>query len=294
MVHWRWARTVRRIWMLGAAALLVGAAACGDERSGSDPSPGTDAPVATTSTPAAVTGPTTMTTAVPSAASLAGRWFVADASGVDGRALVDGTQLTMRFTAEELSASAGCNTLTASYRIDESATLVVDQIGATAMGCDAPRHQQDEWLSSFLQSRPTVAIEAATLVLSGGSARITLTDREVADPDRSLEGGVWTLTGVISGMTVAHSLVARPATLAFVEGRLSVDTGCNSGSAAYELAGDTVTVQPLALTRMMCDEATMQQEQAVVGVLAGPMTVTIEAAELTLMNGDDGLVLVTD
>jgi heat shock protein HslJ len=139
-----------------------------------------------------------------------------------------------------------------------------------------------------------VALDAATLALSNGSVRITLTDREVADPDRPLEGPIWTLTGVISGMSVSHSLVARPATLTFTDGRLAVDTGCNTGGAAYELAGGTVTVQPVALTRMACDEATMQQEQAIVGVLAGPMTVAIEAGELTLMNGDQGLVLVTD
>jgi heat shock protein HslJ len=273
----------RSLTVLGLTFLLTASAACSDD--GADPGQPiqTDAPA------------TTLAGSVAAADSVDGRRFVGDASGVSGHTLVEGTQLSLRFNGTEVSASGGCNTLQGQYMIDSSNTLVIDQMSATAMWCDTPGlNDQDEWLSAFLQNRPAIRVDGPTLLVSGDSVGITLTDREVADPDRPLEGTTWTVSGQISGQTASHSLVAAPATLTFADGVLAVHTGCNTGSAAYELGAGNVTVEPVALTRMACDDATMQQEAAIVTVLDGTVTYEIDAGQLTLRNGSNGLTLTTD
>jgi heat shock protein HslJ len=171
--------------------------------------------------------------------------------------------------------------------------LVVDGIGSTAIGCDPALHEQDEWLSTFLGDRPTIRVDGSALMLSDDSVAVTLTDREVADPDRPLEGPTWTVEGQISGQTASHALIAEPATLVFVDGVLSLDTGCNTGTASYEVVDGRVTVQPVALTRMACDDATKQREAAIVAVLDGTVTFAIDARRLNLSNGPIGLTLTT-
>ena len=273
----------RSLTVLGLTILLAASAACSDDSADPGQPVQTDPPI---TTPAGSVAP---------ADSVDGRWFVGDASGVTGRTLVEGTQLSLRFNGTEVTASGGCNTLQGQYVIDSPSTLVVDQMSATAMWCDTPGlNDQDEWLSAFLQNRPEIRVDGPTLLVSDDSVGITLTDREVADPDRPLEGTTWTLSGQISGQTASHSAIAAPATLTFADGVLAVHTGCNTGSAAYELGDGRVTVQPLALTRMACDDATMEQEAAIVAVLDGTMTYEIDAGRLTLRNGSDGLTLATD
>ena len=56
----------------------------------------------------------------------------------------------------------------------------------TEIGCDPPRHDQDEWLSGFLTSSPTVTLSGNELTLTKDTTTIELVDREVATrTDRS-------------------------------------------------------------------------------------------------------------
>ncbi len=49
-----------------------------------------------------------------------------------------------------------------------------------------------------------------------------------------------------------------------------VDTGCNTGSGGYTVAGTDITFGPIALTRRAClDEASAGVEQAMLTVLTG-------------------------
>ncbi len=73
--------------------------------------------------------------------------------------LVAGTRITLNFVADghRLGAQAGCNQMggPASF---EGGHLVVDDLATTEMGCDPPRHAQDEWLARFLTSRPMAKV----------------------------------------------------------------------------------------------------------------------------------------
>ncbi len=105
------------------------------------------------------------------AATLEGRTFVS--SEVEGEALVDGTEITLMFEPERLSAQAGCNTLFGGFEIN-AGTLIVDQLAQTQMGCDDALQAQDAWLSELLQGRPTIALAGDNLSLSAETVTVTL------------------------------------------------------------------------------------------------------------------------
>ena len=108
-----------------------------------------------------------------------------------------------------------------------------------------------------------------------------------------LEGTTWTVDSLVTG-DAASSLpagAARPPTLIFETGALTLDTGCNNGSGSYTVAGDAITFDPIATTRMAClDQAAADVEQHILAVLTGTATFAIDGGTLTLTNGDSGLV----
>jgi heat shock protein HslJ len=261
-------RTVMRLLVVLAAAAIFGA--CGE------------------SEPTADTPATTMTPAPP---RLDGKTFVS--TEVAGRQLVAGSEIRLSFDGDNLGVSGGCNQLGGTWSIDGDVLVVPPNMIMTEMACDPPElMEQDSWLASFLSAHPTLALDRDTLTLSEGDVTITLLDREVAEPDRPLGGTPWAVESLVSADAVSSLPAgARVPTLQFDAGRVLVDAGCNTGSGDYEATGRDITFGPIAVTRIACDEASMEVEAHVLRVLDGTATYAIEADVLTLTNGDTGLVL---
>jgi heat shock protein HslJ len=163
----------------------------------------------------------------------------------------------------------------------------------TAMGCDPPRHDQDSWLAAFLTSGPAARMAGDELTLEGGGTIVVLVDRRVADPDRPLVGPTWQVETIVTGQSASSVPAGATATLVFGgDGRVSIDTGCNTGAGSYTGEGATLRFSALAMTKRACAGPAGELEQAVLGVLeAGTVDYAIEAAALTLMAGDRGLGL---
>ncbi|HEY7600234.1 MAG TPA: META domain-containing protein [Candidatus Limnocylindrales bacterium] len=227
-----------------------------------------------------------------SAPNLDGRQFLSVDVSVNGAplTLVPGTRIRISFDGTNIGASAGCNHLGGSYRLD-GGRLVVGQLAMTEMGCDPARHDQDTWLSTFLGSQPQVHLAGADLVLETGETVVRLVDREVAEPDLPLTGVRWSLTTIIEGDAAMSVPVGVQATLELTaDGNFSLHAGCNQGGGRYTLDGSTITFSDLVLTRMACDEPRAGVESAVLAVIgAGPLTVTVEANSLTLDAGGRSL-----
>jgi heat shock protein HslJ len=225
---------------------------------------------------------------------LAGKDYVA-AKVTDGgqdRPLVPGTKLRLNFSATDIGASAGCNHMGGTYRID-GGRLIVANLGTTDMGCDPDLMAQDQWLSELLGAGPAVSLVANDLVLQAGSVSITFVDREVAEPDAKLVGPTWTVESIITGDAVS-SVPAEPvATLVFKEdGTLEVNAGCNLGSGTWTNVAGGIEVGPLLLTKMACEKDGATLESAVLGVLeAGTIGAQIDSSLMTLQAGNQGLML---
>jgi heat shock protein HslJ len=226
--------------------------------------------------------------------SLDGRTFLSTGVTQDGEEypLVEGTRIRLAFADGQLGASAGCNTIGGTYRIEDGA-LIFEGGAMTEMGCDPERHAQDDWLGDFLASEPRVTLDADDLTLSSAGVVITLLDREVADPDRPLTGTTWTVTSIFTGGAVSTVPDGATATFEFADdGTVSVNTGCNTGSGRYELDGDRLRFIDVAVTEMACGGTAGELESFVLPILgADELTIAIEASSLTMMAGDAGLGL---
>jgi heat shock protein HslJ len=237
-------------------------------------------------------------TPTPSApAGLAGRQFLSTGVTKDGApfALVAGSRIRLTFSAGQLSASAGCNTIGGNLTIDGN-RLVFTGAGMTEMGCEPPLMAQDTWLGAFLGSGLTFALDGNNLTLTGGTTVVTLLDREVAEPDQPLVGRTWTLAGFISGDVASSVPQGISATFTFnADGRVDIHYGCNSGGGKYVVDGDSITFSELIQTEMACTGAAGQVEQQIVAVItADAITFAIDANSLSLQAGAAGLQFISD
>ena len=145
---------MRRTIIAMCLALLVVPLACSDDDPSGPP------PTATISSAPDV-----------SAADLAGKTFVG--TSVEGFELVEGSEIQISFEETTLSATAGCNTLGATYAI-EGDTLTTSDASTTLMACSDPLMAQDQWLADLVGSGVTVALGGSTLTLTGEEATVTL------------------------------------------------------------------------------------------------------------------------
>lgn len=220
---------------------------------------------------------------------LDGRTFLS--TGSTGFVLVDGTRVRLTFADGNVGASAGCNQMGGAYQVVDG-VLVVDSLATTDMACEEPLMDQDQMLADLLTGGPAVRLVGDTLTLTVPDATLTLLDREVADPDRPIEGTTWIVEGVIERDAVWAGWGDAVATVRIVDGRAEVMAGCNRGGASVEVGDGVLTFGPLGLTKMACADEVMALERAVVTVLdGGTVTATVEADVLTLTNGENGLQL---
>lgn len=264
-----------------ALALVLPLAGCGDDAADVDAG-------GTTTAPSADGGD-----------QLDGRTFVATAVTEDGepRPLAEGSELRLTFADGQLGVEAGCNHLSATYRLDGD-TLRAEAFAGTEMGCDPALMDQDAWIAEVLARPATVALAGPTLTLTAGATTLTLTDREVASPDATLVGPTWTLDTLLQGTGGDGAASSVPegvmATLTFADdGTYAVDTGCNSGSGTYAVEGDGLAVDPPALTRRGCPGPGAEVEATLVALLDGEVASEITEQRLTLTNGDRGAGFTT-
>lgn len=98
----------------------------------------------------------------------------------------------------------------------------------------------------------------------------------------------------VSTEATGHDLVAgTQIRIAFADGSLSANAGCNTMNGGYAFDGSTMQVEVLATTEMGCDEELMAQDEFLSGLLtSGPTVELTDEDVLTITSGDDVLTLV--
>lgn len=266
------------VWLLGGlavAALLL--SSCGS----SDSSGSGDA-----STTKAEEPTTTKADAPKANPEVDGKAFTS--TSVTGMELVEGTEIQLAFDGDHLSASAGCNTMGASYAwVDDTLSWVGPAMG-TMMACEDAIMAQETWLSEALTAGMGATLDGDSLTLTSDDVTVELT----ASTDNPLVGTTWELQGTVANeaMTPVNPNVTTPSLEIAEDGSVSVFTGCNNGSTTVEIGEDTLTFAPIAMTKMFCEGAPGQLETKVVSVLDGEVTYVTDGDTLTISNGDTGLV----
>jgi heat shock protein HslJ len=94
-------------------------------------------------------------------------------SEVDGRDLVEGTQLRFTFVDDQMHVYAGGNNMGGSLSIIGS-KLYWSEDASTAVGCLPNLAVQDTWLSSWLNAGVDVFRDHRRLVLAGQGVRVVM------------------------------------------------------------------------------------------------------------------------
>ncbi len=249
---------------------------------------------------------------------LQGRTFLSVAVTDNGepRPLVAGSQIRVTFSADTVTATAGCNTLGGAAALEDGVLVVPEPLSTTEMACEpAELMDQDRWLAELLTSRPGVTLTDESLTLRSGATVVRLADRTVVDPDRPVVGTLWRLDGLVSGAGDDGTMSSIPegvtSTLRITDqGRLQLRPGCNTGMGSVEVAEGAgavpeqwatshgmLTFGPIGLTMMACPPPQMAVEQAVTAVLQGEVRYEIAGAGMRLYGtgGDPaGLVYVAE
>ncbi|SEK21152.1 META domain-containing protein [Rhodococcus maanshanensis] len=232
-------------------------------------------------------------TPTPSGADLQGRTFVS--TEVEGAPIPGGGPLTVEFVGQDrISMTAGCNRGNSTVDLSDG-TVVTGPIATTMMACVGDTAGADEWMTSLFEADPAWTLDGDTLRLTTSDTSVTLVDKKIANPDRPITGTTWVVDQLISPTAVTTSVAletAAPTLLIGDDGSVSGSTGCNRMTGTAQVAGDKVTFGPLATTMMACEPDVAEVERAVLGVLNGETTFTVDADRARVMQADgDGLGL---
>jgi heat shock protein HslJ len=266
----RWNGAAWTAVLLVSAAALLGA--CGSDDPSSEPAGGTTG---------GSDGGTTGGSDGGNPPDVDGREFVS--TEVEGHQLVEGSTIRLTFQDGNVSANAGCNTMSGGYTF-EGDVLRVELLATTEMACPDPLMDQDAFVSGLLTSGPTVTVDGDTLTLTSGEETITMLDREVAEPDLPLEGTSWVLDGIVANEAISSVPVGVEASLLIEDGQASIATGCNNGSTSVEVTDQTLTFGPIATTMMLCEDDANQTQDAVLATLDGEVDYAIESDRLSISN----------
>lgn len=227
---------------------------------------------------------------------LEGRQFWSTSVTEDGveRALVPGTTIQLRFDGDNIGASAGCNSMGGTFRIDGD-TLLVTEMGMTEMGCDPARHDQDNFVAALLADSPTITLAGDELTVETDTVRLEMLDATVANPDVPIVGTAWEVTGFIDAEAATSMNVSRPGTVTFSdESTMTGFDGCGDFSASVEVS-DGSTGGPVEgdgevqfgpvdrLTTAGCADA---EYAAMLHAVfdSGDATITVDGQNMTLMS----------
>lgn len=218
------------------------------------------------------------------------------------RELVADTRIRLEFHDDgRLDADAGCNQLVGTVTIGDE-TLELEGMGATEMGCDPARHDQDAWLMEFLTASPTWHLSDDRLTLTRGSTQMVLLDRAIADPDRPLAGTRWVVDTIIRGAGpdgAANSVSAGAEGSAWLKidgATFTGHTGCHEVAGTVTVDGDTLRFADTVQTDQACPPEAEEVDQVMTTIVTGvEVRLEIEAARLTLTHPDGlGVALRAD
>ena len=194
------------------------------------------------------------------------------------QSVLAGTRITLELDGERASGSAGCNHYGTSYTLDGNA-LRFGLMQITVMACqeEGVMEQETAYLAA-LEATESCALESDALILVAGEHELIF---KAAD-HLPLEGTHWILGGIAKGEAIIQTWIDVEITAEFAEGQVAGSAGCNSYSASYQLEGNSLSLGPVASTRMACEEERMQRESEFLSALGAAAGYSIKLDTLTL------------
>lgn len=98
--------------------------------------------------------------------------------------------------------------------------------------------------------------------------------------------------GFVSSAVTGYELVeGSEITMNFLDGRVSVNAGCNTMNGGFDIVDATFTASQLAATMMACDQALMDQDMWLSEFLSSSPAIALDGSTLTLTGADATITL---
>jgi heat shock protein HslJ len=203
--------------------------------------------------------------------------------------LIDDYTVTMVITGDEIGGRAACNSYGGFVAIGDT-SFAVDALSWTEMGCTpAPMELEGQFLQGIsMVDTATRSGDIATLTGPGVSFDFALVPPV---PTAELVGSTWILNTIIQGETASSTATnAEPATLRLdADGTFVGSTGCRRVSGDYVVSGSSLQFTSWGADGT-CPAELKSQDNSVVSVLEGDISVAIDEIRLTLtVPGGEGL-----
>ncbi|MCI0395680.1 MAG: META domain-containing protein [Chloroflexi bacterium] len=218
-------------------------------------------------------------------------WYlVTFETGEVAQSLLNGTVITAAFNDDgTVGGFAGCNGYGGPYQVDGSSLTVVE-IASSARGCAEEILAQEEVYINALTAAHSFTLDADRLAIhhEGGALHFAAMPPLDGPP---FTGTPWRLVSFGAG-AAEPPLAGTEITAVFDGTQISGSAGCNTYSGSYTLSGATMTVGELATTRMACEQAIMDQENAFLAALSQSsfLAVAVNGDQLILVHDDGTLV----
>ena len=218
---------------------------------------------------------------------------------VGGEMLATGSNsdITLSFSEQGVSGSAGCNRYSSSYQTQNN-QLKIKAIASTRMACPPPLMDQEMGYLRTLEAAQSYLINAQgeleiryseqgqirTLRFTKVETQASGLQTPIASAP-SLEGTAWNLILIGS----VQPLKERPATIAFKDQKISGTGGCNRLMGQFKTEGDRLIINSqMASTMMACPAPLMKQEQKIVEALTSSTRYSINGeGQLLIYVGND-------
>ncbi len=125
--------------------------------------------------------------------------------------------------------------------------------------------------------------------LAAGGLGLLLLLLLILNYGRGLEDRTWVVDELNIDGTMTAPADGVTSYALFEEGTVAGGAGCNNYTGGYETDGGSITIGPLAATRMFCEGA-MDQETAYFVLLEQVDSYKVSGNDLTLSNGDTVLI----
>jgi heat shock protein HslJ len=193
----------------------------------------------------------------------------------------------MSFSSDgQVGGSGGCNQYSAPYQIDGD-KLTVGPMSSTLMLCDGAVGAQETAFFGGLTGATSWRInKTGDLEITGSANIVATTGAPASQPPPSagvgLHGTAWTLAEM--GGTADFARIVP--TIEFGEdGSVSGFAGCNTFSGTFTTEGTTLTLSPLATTKIACERPASAVEGEYLNALAGVTSWEIDPEGQLLLGG---------
>jgi len=188
--------------------------------------------------------------------------------------------ITATFASDgSLSGLGGCNSYSAAWQSDGT-SLTIGPIAATLKACDEATDALESQYFRILQDAATSSLDGSALTIAAADGTTLVYGGDAPVPALV---GAWQLS-TFGGTAVPRGTVATA--IFGADGSLTGSGGCNTYSGTYTTDGASLSISPLAATRLFCAD-TGEIEPAYLDALQAATGWAVDGGTLTISSTVD-------